>query len=208
MGFGDIFRRQRMHKSQKELTEKDYQQMGRAHAKLSSWGLAHLKLFAPLSIVEIGCGDGRNVAELLRMFPQAHVTGMDLSPVAVTLAEKRNHGDMITKRCEILQGDVSALPFRDASYDMVTAFETVYFWPGPLTSFCEVYRVLMPGGLFMIVNKLDGEEKKAPQWAQEMDGLQVYDKISLIRLLKEAGFDEFSVDRIEEKHWLCVMARK
>ncbi len=208
MGLRDIFRCQQAHTSQGTLTEKEYQRMGKAHAKLSEWGLAHLKLFSPLSIVELGCGDGRNVAELLRMFPQAHLTGVDLSSVAVALAEKRNHGDIVTKRCAIVQGDVGALPFADGAYDMATAFETIYFWPGPLESFREVYRVLKSGGLFVIVNKIDGEEENVPQWAHSVEGLQAYDKFSLIRLLKEAGFNEFSVDRLEEKHWLCVIARK
>lgn len=195
----------------KELFDRDareYQRMARAHAKLWSWGLAHLKLFSPLDIVDLGCGDGRNVAELLRMFPQAKVSGVDLSPQAVALAEKRNHGDIITKRCQMIEGSVNKLPFANESCDLMTAFETVYFWPGPAESFREVYRVLMPSGLFMICNKLDGEEETLPHWANGVEGLQSYDKLTLIRALKDAGFEEFSVDQMEEQHWLCIIARK
>ena len=124
------------------------------------------------------------------------------------LARKRNHGDITSRRCEIIEGNVTALPFADEALDLVTAFETIYFWPGPLESFREVYRALMPGGLFMIVNKLDGEAQTPPAWAEQIDGLTAHDKMTLIRLLKEAGFDEFSVDQNEAQHWLCIIARK
>lgn len=198
MGLKDLF----------DQDARDYQRMARAHAKLWAWGLAHLKLFSPLDIADLGCGDGRNVAELLRMYPQAKVSGLDHAPQAVRLARKRNHGDIITKRCQIIQGDVRALPFADDSLDLATAFETIYFWPGPLESFREVYRALMPSGLFMICNKLDGEEATPPHWASEISDLCAYDKMTLIRGLKDAGFEEFSVDHNEEAHWLCIIARK
>ncbi len=198
MGFGEWF----------DPAAREYGRMARAHGKLWQWGLAHLKLFAPLDIADLGCGDGRVLAELLRMFPQAKVTGLDNSPEAVQLARKRNHGDITSRRCEIIEGNVTALPFADEALDLVTAFETIYFWPGPLESFREVYRALMPGGLFMIVNKLDGEAQTPPAWAEQVDGLTAYDKMTLIRLLKEAGFDEFSVDQNEAQHWLCIIARK
>lgn len=198
MGISDFFDRE----------TREYRRMKRGHAKLWAWGLSHLKLFSPLDIADLGCGDGHNVAELLRMFPQAHVTGLDISTKAVTLAEQRNQGDIVTKRCEILQGSVDALPWSDESCDLVTAFETVYFWPGPEESFCEVYRVLRTNGIFMIVNKIDGEEDVLPHWAKSIHELQAFDKMTLIRSLKQAGFDEFSVDHFEDRHWLCIIARK
>ena len=39
---------------------------------------------------------------------------------------------------------------------MVTAFETVYFWPELAQNFREVYRVLKPGGVFFICNEANG----------------------------------------------------
>ena len=51
------------------------------------------------------------------------------------------------------QGSVEHMNFTDASFDVVTAFETVYFWPGLPKCFQEVYRVLKPGGIFLICNE-------------------------------------------------------
>jgi len=182
--------------------------MNSRHSKLSSWGLAHLKLFSPTTIIELGCGGGRNAAELRRMFPAATLTALDHSEVSIAATSKCNHGDIVTKRMEVVLGDVSSLPFEDSVFDLATAFETVYFWPGPVASFKEVCRVLRPGGIFMIVNESDGENGAEEKWSKTIEGLRVYDKLELIHGLKEAGFSEFSIDHDQSRHWLCVIARK
>ena len=63
-------------------------------------------------------------------------------------ARRVNREGLQTGRCRILQGNVSRLPFGDGAFDLVTAFETAYFWPGPTDSFREVYCTLRPGGAF------------------------------------------------------------
>ena len=45
-------------------------------------------------------------------------------------------------RLEVKQGDVSALNLQDNTYDLATAFETIYFWPGLEKCFSEVARIL------------------------------------------------------------------
>ena len=182
--------------------------MNLRHRALADWGLAHLKLFAPLAIAELGCGGGRVTAELLRMFPHATVTALDHSQVSVEKTRKRNHGEVVCGRCQVVQGDLTALPFKDDCLDLATAFETVYYWPGPVESFREVWRTLRPGGIFMIVNEADGEHADDEKYAALIENMRIYDKMALIRALKEAGFGEFSVDHEPARHWLCVMARK
>ncbi len=56
------------------------------------------------------------------------------------------------------QGDASSLAFPDTSFELATAFETVYFWPGLEKCFKQVFRVLRPGGVFMICNESDGTD--------------------------------------------------
>lgn len=60
----------------------------------------------------------------------------------------------------VFQGSVEHMNFTDASFDVVTAFETVYFWPGLPKCFQEVYRVLKPGGIFLICNESNGDTDK------------------------------------------------
>ena len=78
-----------------------------------------------------------------------------------------------------MQGDVATLPFSENSFDLATAFETVYFWPGPTESFREVCRVLKPNGLFLIVNESDGTNRSDEKWLDVIEGLQIFDKAQL-----------------------------
>ena len=165
--------------------------MNKAHAEVSDWGMEHIFSMHPKTIIELGCGGGRNAARLLSSFPEATLAALDYSEVAIEKTKQINRKEIQNKRCHVLQGDVAALPFAENSFDLAAAFETVYFWPGPTESFREVWRVLKPGSLFLIV-----------------DGLRIFDKTQLSTFLKDAGFSKVTIDHDETKHRLCIMAVK
>ena len=64
--------------------------MNSGHAKMADWGLAHLRKIEAASIVDLGCGGGRNAGELLRRFPRACVTAVDYSELSVEKAKEYN----------------------------------------------------------------------------------------------------------------------
>ena len=64
--------------------------MNSGHAKLADWGFAHLPAITPEKAVDLGCGGGRNVGELLKKYPKAHVTGVDYSELSVEKAKNCN----------------------------------------------------------------------------------------------------------------------
>jgi 2-polyprenyl-3-methyl-5-hydroxy-6-metoxy-1,4-benzoquinol methylase len=51
--------------------------MNSGHAKMADWGFSHLPELRPAQIVDLGCGGGRNAAEMLRKYPSAFVTAVD-----------------------------------------------------------------------------------------------------------------------------------
>jgi SAM-dependent methyltransferase len=69
------------------------------------------------SILEVGCGTGVVLAALQRMFPESHITGMDLFEDGLALARRRFGGTLI-------QGDVLTQRF-DARLDMLGAFDVI-----------------------------------------------------------------------------------
>ena len=180
--------------------------MNHAHAALADWGLRHLPETGPTEIAELGCGGGRNIRALLRKYPVATVTALDYSKISVEKAMSVNRKGLQAGRCRIIQGDVSHLPFENSAFDLVTAFETVYFWPGPTESFREVYRTLRPGGIFLIANESDGENSQDDKWLSVIDGMRIFNQIQLTTFLTEAGFSEVTVKRNTKKHWLCALA--
>ena len=180
--------------------------MNYAHAALADWGLGCLPKTGPVRIAELGCGGGRNIRALLRKYPAATVTALDYSEISVEKARNINQEELQAGRCRVIQGDVSRLPFEDRAFDLATAFETVYFWPGPTESFREVFRILRPGGIFLIVNEVDGENPRDSRWLSVIDGMKIFNRSQFVTFLTEAGFSKVIVKRDAKRHWLCVLA--
>ena len=96
--------------------------------------------------------------------------------------------------------------FEDSSFDAATAFETIYFWPDLPRCFREVWRVLKPGGTFLICNESNGDTDQDERWTQIIGGMTIYKDIELKACLEQAGFHKVQIRK--KKKWLCVTAQK
>ena len=134
--------------------------MNWGHASLAKWGRSHVSPEPDARVLDIGCGGGANLAQFLKLCPQGSVCGIDFSAESVATSLRKNAGAVAAGRCAVRQGDVSRLPYADASFDLVTAFETVYFWPDLPACFREVYRVLKPGGTFIACFYIWGKSRR------------------------------------------------
>ena len=182
--------------------------MNSGHSKLADWGFAHLPAIAPERAVDLGCGGGRNAGEMLKKYPKAQVTAVDYSVLSVEKAKEYNKAMVAAGRCEVLQGDVSELQLPAESFDLATAFETIYFWPGLERCFAQVAKVLKPGGYFMICNESDGTDLTSLKFEKIIDGMKNYTVEEIGAALKAAGFSEVMSDHHPSKPWVTVLARK
>ena len=182
--------------------------MNFGHAKMADWGLSHLPELNPERIAELGCGAGRNAGELLNKYPKAHVTAIDYSALSVEKAKEFNRDSIAAGRCIVQQGDVSDLQLPPESFDLATAFETVYFWPGIENCFAQVEKVLKSGAYFLICNESDGLDATGKKFEKIIDGMTVYTAEELEAALRKAGFTEVSIDHYGSKPWITVLARK
>ncbi|MCR4761972.1 MAG: class I SAM-dependent methyltransferase [Lachnospiraceae bacterium] len=182
--------------------------MNGGHAKMADWGMGHLTSIAPEEIVELGCGGGRNAGELLRKYPSAKVTAIDYSEVSVGKATEYNTEAIKSGRCRVQQGDVSALALPEEKYDLATAFETIYFWPGLEKCFAQVAGVLKPGGVFMIVNESDGTDETSLKYEKIIEGMKCHTIDEIEAALKSAGFSKVKSDHHKSKPWITVIAKK
>ena len=182
--------------------------MNGGHARMADWGISHLNTIAPEEIVEIGCGGGRNAGELLKKYSASHVTAIDYSDVSVSKATVFNSDAIKAGRCEVKQGDVSALTLPKEKYDLATAFETIYFWPGLEECFAQVAKVLKPGGTFMIVNESDGTDETSLKFEKIIEGMKCHTIEEIESALISAGFSEVKSDHHKSKPWITVVARK
>lgn len=181
--------------------------MNSGHSAMAEWGLRHIQIADNSAFLDIGCGGGANIKKMLTMCPHGRVSGIDYSSVSVEKSRKINRKAIADGRCSVIEGSALVLPFSEDSFDTVTAFETVYFWPEIEKCFREVYRVLEPNGCFMICNESNGDTNKDDKWVEKIGSMTIYNGEQLRTFLANAGFTDIQIDK-NEKGWLCVKAYK
>ena len=95
--------------------------------------------------LDIGCGAGYGVAAIARSARQAF--GIDLAPEAIDYALD-NYGP--SNNAFFIQASATALPFRDQSFDLITAFEVIEHLADWNTLLIQARRVLRPDGVFLV----------------------------------------------------------
>ena len=158
--------------------------MNLCHAPLTNWGLNLVGIQDGWTMLDIGCGGGATLRRLLKRSKGAKVYGIDISEESVVKAKKVNI-DVLDKQVFIAQGSAENLPYADGMFDLVTAVETVYFWPNLPSCMQEVRRVLKPGGHFAIMVEVVDTDSK---WTNVVEGMTAYTPEQLKTLLDDAGF--------------------
>lgn len=103
----------------------------------------------PAEVLDIGAGTGARTRDLMKHYPRARCTAIDLAPGMLQVARRRAPW---LRRLRVACADARALPFAGDSFDLVFS-NLVYQWvPDLRTAFAEVQRVLRPGGVFMFAS--------------------------------------------------------
>ena len=167
--------------------------MNYTHAPLTNWGLKLVHVQDGWTMLDVGCGGGFTIRRLLNRSKDAQVYGIDISEESVTKARKVN-ADVLDKQVYVTQGSAEQLPYSDEMFDLVTAVETLYFWPNLPDCLQEVRRVLKPGGKFAIMVEVVDSDSK---WTSIVEGMTAYTPEQLKTLLDDAGFIQTEIHRIK-----------
>ena len=108
----------------------------------------------------------------------------------------------------VLQGDVSDLHLPEEKYDLATAFETIYFWPGLEKCFGQVAKVLKQGGYFLISNESDGIDTTGLKFEKIIDGMKCHTVEEIETALMNVGFSKVKSFHHKSKPWITVIAQK
>lgn len=165
--------------------------MNLTHAPLTNWGLGLIEFQDGWTMLDVGCGGGKTLQRLLKKSKGAKVYGIDISDESVAKACEYN-ADVIDKQVFVQKGSAAELPYEDGMFDLVTAIETVYFWPNLPGCVKGIHRVLKPGGRFAImVEVVDADSK----WTNFVEGMTAYTPEQLKNLLDDAGFAQTEIHR-------------
>jgi ubiquinone/menaquinone biosynthesis C-methylase UbiE len=143
-------------------------------------GLADLA--APnATVLDAGCGTGGLILKLRAEHPERQYSGIDFSPLAIELAQRRC-GPSVDLRV----ASITALPFEPECFDAVISADVICQVDEPAVALAEFHRVLRPGGVVVI---------NVPAymwlWSYHDDSCQTkhrYVRRELAARLTEAGF--------------------
>ncbi len=165
--------------------------MNFGHAPLTNWGLGFLRFQEGMTMLDIGCGGGATLKRLLDKSRDGKVYGIDISEESVVKARKVNEL-LLDKQVFVEQGSAERLPWEDRKFDVVTAVETVYFWPDLPKCFLEVKRVMKSGGQFAIMLEVvEGDSV----WTNVVEGMTVHTPEQIKGMLEQAGFSKVEIFR-------------
>jgi ubiquinone/menaquinone biosynthesis C-methylase UbiE len=165
--------------------------MNLTHAPLTNWGLGLIEFQDGWTMLDVGCGGGKTLQRLLKRSQGAKVYGIDISDESVAKARESN-ADVLDKQVFVQKGSAAELPYEEGTFDLVTAIETVYFWPNLPSCMQEVRRVLKHGGHFAIMVEVVDTDSK---WTNFVEGMTAYTPEQLKSILDDAGFTQTEIHR-------------
>ncbi len=105
----------------------------------------------PNTVLDIATGTGDLAIQFAKQLPNASVTGLDLSEGMLSVARKKIAGTDLEKNLKFVKGDSEKLPFEDNSFQAITVSFGIRNFEDLEKGLSEIYRVLAPGGIFMIL---------------------------------------------------------
>ena len=194
-----------------ELGHQILDRMNESHEAMAQWGVSHFEVQKDSKILDIGCGGGRNIERFAAQIDEnGRVVGIDYSEVSVEKSIALNRDSIDNGTVNVLQASVSEMPFHDETFDIATAFETIYFWPDFINDLKEVNRILKKEGFLFICNEAvyrEGQMDKYDDLVELLD-MKIYSEDVLKESLKKAGFKDFKAYVNDENDWICVIAMK
>jgi SAM-dependent methyltransferase len=113
-------------------------------------------------------------------------------------------------RAGVVRAAVSRLRYQDATFGLVTAFETHYYWPTPENDLREVVRTLTPGGRVLVVAEIyaHGPFADVNRAIMAMLGGRAWTEEQHRNWFAAAGLEEIEVRTEPNRGWIAVTGRR
>ncbi|MCU0570900.1 MAG: class I SAM-dependent methyltransferase [Oculatellaceae cyanobacterium Prado106] len=169
--------------------------------------LNRLALKSGERILDLGCGTGTLIQQLLQINAQLEVTGLDPTAEMIAVAQQK-----LPPSVDLRVASATSIPFPDATFDRVISTSAFHYFRDPAPALEEVHRVLKPGGQLILTD-----------WCKDyltcyfLDlflrvfnraHFRTYRATELHALLQNAGFQQVNLDRYKINwFWGMMTAR-
>jgi ubiquinone/menaquinone biosynthesis C-methylase UbiE len=134
----------------------------------------------PFKILDVGCGTGRLLRTISKIWPNAQLTGIDLSETMINTARE------LAPNYKFHISPAEKLPLEDQTFDIVLSSLTLHHWNNAEKGVQEIVRVLRPGGAFCLADHL------GPKWAVRFFGPGTKTNYEIKQIFKKNGLEIIS----------------
>ena len=153
----------------------------RGAADSAAYLLAHLR--AGMDLLDVGCGPASITADLAERVAPGRVVALDAASDALQAARATLSERGLSEQVEVTSGDVMALPFEDASFDVVHAHQVLQHLADPVGALAEMRRVTRPGGIVAVRDAV----YSAMTWFPEPAGMEQWRSVYMATARANGG---------------------
>lgn len=153
----------------------------RGAADSAAYLLAHLR--AGMDLLDVGCGPASITADLAERVAPGRVVALDAAAGALEAARATLRERGLSEQVEVTSGDVMALPFEDASFDVVHAHQVLQHLADPVGALAEMRRLTRPGGIVAVRDAV----YSAMTWFPEPAGMEQWRSVYMATARANGG---------------------
>ncbi len=127
--------------------KKSIQRMGKRLA-----GILKKSGFKGGKVLDAGCGFAAMPIEIVKMIPDAQITGIDLGEPLLDIGNRLVDEAGLSDRITLQKGDVQKMSFPDDNFDVVINTFLLHIVEEPVKMLNEIERVAKPGGIILITD--------------------------------------------------------
>ena len=135
--------------------------MEKGHRPVGEQAIARMQLPKDARVLDVGCGSGWATRLMAQSAISGKVVGIDIADEMLQLA-----ADSSTAFSNVAfkVATAEALPFNDSEFTHAFSMESLYYYSNMISALREIHRVLINGGVFVIVIDLYLENAPSHQW--------------------------------------------
>ncbi|WP_157811538.1 class I SAM-dependent methyltransferase [Lacinutrix sp. Bg11-31] len=150
---------------------------------------------APITILDVGCGLGATTNAIQRKFPNAKVTGINISSRQISYAQQQY------PNCYFKVMDAAQLSFPENHFDLIISVEAVFHFHTRETFLAEAYKVLKKGGEFIFSDVLLYDSHWVGNWSVPKENM-LTSLESYQNLILRTSFQLDLLQNITKESWM------